>query len=324
MATSSNLASCWPGTWFRLLALSSCAWSGACLPEDTRRTPGSVITAVTADAASGPEGFVTSDGWHVTYRSFLVVLGEIELDGDDCDPYSERGYSRILDMTRPEPQRVSIAHGLGTCDFSFRVTVPRWNTILGEGVPEDAAIALRTPGSDAHAHAEGISVFLEGTAERLDPRGAQPLSVRKRFAWPFRRFIEYEDCAFTPPDGTEERGVTLTASRSTPIDLFVRGDVFFVTGPAPSDPSRPDVLTTAFEPFRAADDEHGDADGDVTLDELERTPWTDLLTTDPSSEAETLGAHVYLYRLPELVRYRGGSDCKVRASAEEPDDGGPF
>jgi hypothetical protein len=285
-----------------------------------------VITAVTADAASGPDGFVTADGWRVTYRRFFVVLGEIELDGDDCDPYSERGYSRILDVTRVEPQRLSVAHGLGTCDFSFRVTVPRWNTILGAGVPEDVALALRTPGSDAYADEQGISVLVEGTAEQLSS-GAQSPSARKRFTWAFRRFIEYDDCAFTPPGGLEERGVTLTASRPISIDLFVTGGALFVTGGAPPDPSSPAMFTTAFEPFRAADDEHGDADGNVTLEELERTPWTSPLAADPSSEAEsanTLGAHVYLHRLPKLVRYRGGTDCTVRASAEEPEDGGPF
>src|SRR5687767_2166347 len=116
----------------RLLALCAAATAPcACLPEDTRATPGSVVVTASADSASGPDGFLTSDGWHVVYERLLVVVGEVELEGDDCDQYSENEYSRVLDMTHGEPQRVSLLHGLGVCDFTFRVSAPRWNTTPG-------------------------------------------------------------------------------------------------------------------------------------------------------------------------------------------------
>jgi hypothetical protein len=166
-------------------------------------------------------------------------------------------------------------------------------------------------------------------AQKLDADGAQPPSDRKQFTWPFRRFLSYEGCAFTPPDQPKERGVTLTASRTSEIDLSVHGDALFALSSTPSTPSAPPAspLLTIFDPFRVADDQYGDADGDITLDELECVPWTDPLSPDPSSGTtprSTLGARVYLDLLPALVRYRGGNDCTIHTSEEDPEDGGPF
>lgn len=272
------------------------------MPADTRSTPGSLVVNVTGDESLSGAGFTTSDGWNIRFSRFLVVPGEVKLDGDGCEQYSDNGYHRVLDLSRPGPQLLALVYGLGPCDFSFRVSTPTWDSVLGIGVGERDLDALRTPGTDAHASGIGVSVWIEGTAEAH--------GVSKRFSWPFRRFIQYDHCAVGAGD-TLERGQVLRSGEDAVIELSVRGDALFAF---------PDT-TTMFERFRAADDDFGDADGEVSLDELERVPWTGQ--PDPEGPAfVTLGEHVYLGVLPRVIRYRGTGECQVRASASELDDEG--
>jgi hypothetical protein len=97
------------------------------------------------------------------------------------------------------------------------------------------------------------------------------------------------------------------------VDLSVRGDALF----AGADTS------PAFEPFRLADDAYGNADGEVSLAEIERVPWSAGPEPDGRLWA-TLGERVYLGLLPNVVRFRGAGECAVESSATEPDSEGGF
>jgi hypothetical protein len=255
--------------------------------------------SVTADETLARGGFATSDGWVVSFSRFLVVPGRVELAGDDCDQYTDNGYSRVLDLTRSGPQQLALVYGLGPCELGFRISTPTSDSVLGAGVREPDVVALRTPGADAHSAFAGISVWVEGSAEKA--------GLSKRFSWPFRRFIRYEHCASGEGDALD-RGILLSAGEEATVDLSVRGDALF-QGPG---------ATSAFEPFRVADDDEGNADGEVTLDELERVPW---IAESGGSAASTLGDRVYLELLPNIIRYRGTGSCEVHTSVDEPDEG---
>ncbi len=55
----------------------------ACLPNDTRTPPGSVVVNVVSDgvAAKGIPASATSDGWSIAFDKVLVSLGNVSLDG---------------------------------------------------------------------------------------------------------------------------------------------------------------------------------------------------------------------------------------------------
>jgi len=287
--------------WCSVLAATQ-LW--ACLPDDTRATPGSVVVTASAQETLGNEGFVTSDGWRVSYRRFVIVAGELELDGDACETYSESEYSRVLDLVQPGPQRLGLVYGLGQCDFAFRVSAPLWDTLPGSGIDETDLVRLRTPGSDAHAANAGVSIGVEGTAARL--------GVVKRFSWQFRRFIQYTECALVDGESIE-RGLALRGGRELAVDLAVHGDALFAAT----------ASSSAFEPFRLADDTYGNADGEVSLAELERVPWAGGPEPDGRLWA-TLGERVYLGLLPSVVRFRGAGECAVESSPTEPDSESGF
>jgi hypothetical protein len=298
------------GSRIAALAGSFALLSVSCLPDDTRAPPGELVLTVSAEEASVP-GAVTSteDGWVLTFTRLLVVLGGASLDGDDCDAYYQGEYGRIFAFTHESPQRVSTSYGLGPCQFGFRIATPAWDSLLGAGVSEDERTLLRTPGSDSHASNQGISVQIEGSASRLE--------VTKTFRWSFRRFIEYNDCSVPSdtPDATPREGVLLSAKEVTNVDIVIRGTALFRN--ARMEPPAP----PRFEAFRAADDEHGDADGVVTLEELDNSP----LPPEAAGGAliQTLGDRVYLQLLPEIAQFQGVGRCQVRSSPDRPDFGGP-
>lgn len=270
----------------------------ACLPDDTRAPPGDLLVTVSADPALAAGSVSSEDGWSLAIARFLLVLGDANLDGDDCDAYSDTGYDRIFELTRPSPQRVSLGYGLGSCRFGFRISPPSWNTVRGEGVTPSDELLLRTPGSDAQADDVGVSVHLEGSAARQ--------GVTKTFSWSFRRFIDYNQC---------EPALLLSANERTEVDILVSALALFRN--ARREPEAP----VRFEPFRAADDEHGDADGSITLAELHASPVPpDAI---PVAAAANLGDRVYLQLLPEIAQLRSPSRCPVRSSPERPDFDGP-
>jgi hypothetical protein len=287
--------------------------SAACVPAETRPEPGQLSIAVRGDAAlaRGIAAEETADGWAVSWERFLVSLGGAELDDGEgaCQPYFGGSYTRVLAMegegTDSTAQKLSIVFGLGECDFGFGARNPRWDALLGAGVTEAEKEAMRTPGSDAYETDRGITAWVRGTARRG--------GVEKRFDWAFRRGLEYSGCRVDTEDGTE-RGVSLQAGDQRSLELRVRGAALF------ADASDETIASLRFDPFARADDEHGDADGEVTLDELGRVPIGEMVAagTEVDPAWTTLRDWLYLGRFPALPRYRDTGWCAM--AIEEDDD----
>jgi hypothetical protein len=255
-----------------------------CLPAETREQPGTLaLTIRTAPGSFEPDGKVSHDGWTLHFERYLVGLGSAELQGDNCEAYSEGGYGRILDMTRDEAQPLSVAFGLGRCDLALQVSGPRWDSVLGAGVDPEVASLLALPGTDTVRDDSPVSIFVEGRATL----GAHV----KRFAWPFRAEIIFESCRATNADGTAQL-FTLRSGQRLPVELVFNADALFQ-----------DHDQVLFGPFAAADDA-GDSDGTVTLSEL--------ATDAPLFE------QLYFERLPTLVQLPMGT-CSHRINAEDDD-----
>jgi hypothetical protein len=300
--------------------------STACLPSDTRPTPGRLDVTATSDDALENGISPTVDGWTIVYERYLLGLGRVSLDGDGCNNYTdEGGYSRILNVLRPGAQKVSIIYALGTCDFGFRVAHPSSRAALGKGVAEADKTFMRTPGTDAIVKGpRGLSAYVEGRAEKND--------VVKHFAWAIRQDFDFASCR-VDQDGTIEAGFVLHSGDAKTADITIRGEALFQDNVADEE------AKLRFEPFARADDEFGDGDGNVTLDELAKLPLgtfiSELGGLDAGLDAsdgntgwpalvddsgvdggawKSFGDFVYYGLVPRVARFRGTGMCKTRAT----------
>jgi hypothetical protein len=261
----------------------SCILAG-CLPEDTRPPPGRLDVRVAADDAV-LSGFSTADGWRIEFDGFLMALGEVELDGDDCSAYNETDYLRLVNLRVAGPQTLSTAYALGACELDFRVDTPADDVVLGTGVTPADVARFRTAGSDSFAQDSGVVVWVAGRAHK----GA----IEKSFDWAFRRGVQYERCGETA--GSQ---LSLKSDDAQAVELVVGGKTLFADG------LELEAAELAFAPFAAADDQ-GDGDGRVTLAELERAP-----LGRHRSGYETHAALLYLGLVPRLPIPGGAGACE--------------
>ena len=263
------------------LLLALCVAASGCLPAETRARPGTLTVSVAATFDSG-ESFESDDGWTVSLEHTYAHVGRVELGGSECDAYSEASYSRLLDLSRDEPQRLSLLFGLGRCSFSFAVGPPRWNTVVGEAVPAEVEERFRTPGSDGETEG-GVSLYIEGRAQRQDKV--------VRFAWPLRARLALDDCRLDEPAGP----IVLSSGVEQPVEL--RLDTLELL--------RDQTGALLFDPFADAAQSAASPDDDLGLEEL---------TSAPGAGAETLFQELYYTRLRRIAGVTGGA-CTARVES---------
>jgi hypothetical protein len=254
------------------IAVFTVVCSAGCLPIDTRPPPGRAVVTVSSDDTSS--GWTTDDGWLVRYERQLISLGNVGVVEGPCALYAESHYVRILDLSGTEPQKLALVYALGTCPVIFEVRQPPEEVVLGAGVDDEEVALLRTVGSDPYIQERGVGLHLAGTATR----GETTLG----FAWSFRENLIYPGCV----------DVAFAPEATTTLDVRVGTAALF------SDPAlSAGAPGSHFDPFAAAD---ADADGEVTLDELDAIPL--------EAGNRTLGAWFYEKTVPELVTV-GGQRC---------------
>ncbi|MBI3205889.1 MAG: hypothetical protein HYZ29_30415 [Myxococcales bacterium] len=299
--------------WFRLGAsLVACgAAAQACLPGETRPPPGGLTVTATADQPV-VTGLTTADGWKVRFDRFVMSLGYVSLDRDDaCDTYAGANYGRLLDFVRSSPQRVGAVYAVGDCQLGFRVPEPPSSAVLGEGVTAGDLDFMRAESSDKYATDAGITLRVAGAAEKG--------GTTKTFDWAFRRALVYEDCGV----GGGSPSISLASEASETLDLLIRGQALFQTD---LDDQSAELR---FEPFARADDEHGDGDGNVTLDELAALPLGELgkasgpWATD-TTKWKSFRDYLYLGLVPTVPRFRATGRCSVRTGSPKQGMGGPM
>ncbi len=317
----------------RRLLIGAAAAAGlvSCLPADDRPVPATVTVTVTSDGPLAASGFrmPTVDGWTLAVDRFLLTIGNSGFeDSDTCANYYDPDYRRILDVRVAGPQHLGIAYALGQCDFGFRIAGPEADSLLGASVTDADRTRLGTPGTDAFATNRGVSLYVQGSAAN----GA----VQKTFAWSFRQRARYYGC------GTDEEGThfDLQGGRKSTVDLRVHPETPFL------DQVDPSIGRVRFAAIARADDQYGNADGVVTLDELGLVPLSDvqgggLYQATPSGlsgsdggtdagqdgaipqagdwgieapdggSAGTLEAFIYVLSFPNVVRLGPEGSCKV-------------
>jgi hypothetical protein len=329
-----------------VVAMAACVTS--CLPKDTRPTPAEVQVTITSDDLARNGIPATTDGWSIAYDRFLVTVGNAQFDGDGCNDYSEANYNRIVSARVAGAQRLGVLYGLGQCDFGFRVSNPSvffsptspdpaaqaGNTLAGAGVTDSDGTLMSTPETDPYTKGParpgaccGISIYVKGSAKRGD--------VTKTFTWPFRRRARYQKCS-TTVSGTKVQGLALTSGGHVGADLRIHGGALF------ADSLDETHAKLRFDVFADADTEYGNGDGDVTLAELGRVPFTkgDFVLGDGGAvevdgsiltgivrpdgsllepdggviETPTLEDYLYLVLFPRIVSFGGAGTCEVDVS----------
>jgi hypothetical protein len=302
------------------LVLAAVLAASACLPNDTRPVPASVLVRLTGSpmVKDGIPSTAMDDGWSVTFEKFLVTFGNVSLQGDACTGYSDAGYVRTFDAHVLEPQKVSLLYALGTCSVRFRFSNPAPDSPLGAGVTDADNIFMRTPGTDPYnTQPNGISIYVKGSAQKG--------SVKKTFAWPFRsRRAQLTDC--TTESGGKPLQLVLDSDGAVNVDVQLHGEALF------QDHLEPSKAKLRFAPFADADDKAGNGDGEITLDELGKVTLDSLgFTPDDLTVAgqdagpldsdagvfhwTTLEDYLYLGLFPRIARLGDRGSCIVNVNA---------
>lgn len=285
--------------------------SAACLPLDTRPEPGSVLVTMKA-APSTIDGVSTTDGWKVTFERVLVVIGRPALDGDNCEAYGEADYFHLFDGRLPTAQKLAIVYGLHSCTLSYRVRNADSETVLGAGITEEDRKLMRTGADDPYTQGFGVSILLRGSATKS--------GVTKRFDWSMRRDrIRYEKCSLEGKEsddtGTE---LSLSAGDALTVELQVHAETV-LQNLLLAEKSQP-----RFDPIALADD-RGNGDGNVTLEELDKIPLSDVgvdvvelgKELDVAGSWKSLGELVYDGLMPRMIRPGVSGRCSTTFPPEE-------
>lgn len=251
--------------------------------ELTMTTDGEDFIEVEIPTAAGPddEGFV--DGFRLEYSRFLVALGPIRVADRDGDVGAEVAEARIFDLTQPGP------HLIQRFD---EVDARRWDRVSVDVAPaSDAVAGNATDGDVAFMNERGLSSHVEGTATN----GAESYA----FSWSFATDTRFERCQ--EADG--QLGVVVPTGGSANVEITVHGDHFVY-----DDLQAEDAVLR----FRALADADGDADGDITLEELaavtlDRLP-ADQYGTGGDGAVVTLRDYVESLSR-SLIHFQGEGDC---------------
>jgi hypothetical protein len=234
-------------------------------------------------------GFV--DGWTVKYSKFLVNFQNIRVADAKGNEAASMAGSVLFD---------NHVKGVKSLTAFEQVEAKAWEQVSYEIAPvtDDTELSASASEADKQLMLDGgYSLYVEATADRDD--------VSKHFAWGFAIGTRYEEC-HSEQGGRDEYGVVVTNSGDLEVQLTTHGDhLFYDRLQASPDPA---ILTSLrFDALAAAD---ADADGEVTLEELDAAP-LDVTLYDPSGlRATTHGA--FVTQLARTVgHFRGEGECNV-------------
>ena len=299
MRVGQGPAVCRALAWFSL-ALASFGGAVSCLPADTRTPPGSLFLAL---ESNDEPSVTTADGWSISVDRFLLGTGHVAL-GRCCTGYSDAEYDRLLDVLRPTPQKVGIVYGLGQCGFSFRIASPTSEKVLrGEGVTEaDRELMGSWDERGPYQLPSASAVYFAATATRE--------GETKHVHWLISKSTEYFDCARRTETGSTQP-MRLESDENVSLHVGIRGVELFGNDESMTADLR-------FDAFAYADNEFGDGDGDVTLQEMGRVEINRLRAFGPYSASNTalsvrsLEDYMYFVLLPKIARFRENVTCETR------------
>ncbi|HVY31926.1 MAG TPA: hypothetical protein VHB79_35570 [Polyangiaceae bacterium] len=207
-------------------------------------------------AGDGTSGFV--DGWSLKYDKFLVNFHNIQVADSSGHVVASMDKPRFVDNTKSgEKDLVTFADldAQAYTQVSYEIkTAEADEQVVGDADPADLQMMVD----------QGLSVYVEGTAEKPDSKD-ESKTIAKTFHWGFKTQTSYHDCHSAEENGVSTEGVVVTNNQTDTSQLTTHGDHLYYDSLQSGDNAKPTLIR--FDEKAAADDA-GDADGDITLAEL--------------------------------------------------------
>jgi hypothetical protein len=240
-----------------------------------------------------PSDVFPSDHWSVKYSKFLVVYHSVTIADEEDNIVAELAHPLVFDMTQK-------AKGTPKTLATFELEATSWPNVSYQVGPisDDARAGdLASDDDVALLQADDASVHVEGVA--TSPDGA-----KKTFNWSFSPATLFQGC-HGEQDGKEVAGVLVTNGGTQEVELTVHGDHLFY------DDLQSEEAIPRFQAYADAD---ANADGEVTLAEMDEIP---LYTIPVEKGSYGTGALGNVNTLGEYVRtlartighYRGEGSC---------------
>ncbi|WP_437815222.1 hypothetical protein [Sorangium sp. So ce1078] len=270
---------------------------GACLPSETRPEPGEVVYTLSG-AADILGGVQSSDGWSIEFSRFLLAADGVFTDeSSECDVVAMAYTPTIVDVRVPGKHEVNRVLAIGECGFSYYIgpvhrehhddlEVKEW---LGPGVTDQDLALLESLSA---------GVYVEGKATKA--------GVTKVFRW---SFVSQDFCrpGFDEGAGEGSRATFRVGSGATErVDLAIRGDHLFF------DRLDEAAAEVRFDPIAGADTDpaYGNADGEVTQEELSRVPLSAIERADGAYFVEgPVDLATWMYMRMAHVGHLGGTEA---------------
>lgn len=246
---------------------------------------------------NGQDGFI--DGWSLKYDKFLVNFHEIVV--------ADSAGNVAATMTRPKFVDNVVSGHKALTEFDG-LEAKNWDKVGYQIKPAviDEDVVSGDPADLERMVENGWSIYVEGSATKTSSSGQ---TVKKTFHWGFKGATQFSDCHHEE-DGKDTLGIVVTTGTSDISELTTHGDhLFYDRLQASPDPAIQTALR--FDQKAAADEApYGNADGEVTLEEMCTEP-IDVFTYDPSGlNAPTIGD--FVIALSRTVgHYRGEGECTI-------------
>jgi hypothetical protein len=239
---------------------------------------------------AGDGGFV--DGWSLEYDEFLVNFHQIRVATGSGEVAVVGPQSFFVDnVVAGRKKLVTFADVTAKSwdRVSYQIKPAIASAQIVAGAPEDLDMMVEA----------GYALFIRGTARRRD--------IVKTFSLGFSAGTQYAEC-HSEQNGKDTAGIVVTDGSEDVTELTTRGDHFFydrLQGSAGSniEPS------LRFDTVAAADD-NGDADGDITLQELENQP-IDVELYEPSDLPAANMADFISALARTVGHFRGQGECAI-------------
>lgn len=258
-------------------------------------------------AGDGTSGFV--DGWSLKYEKFLVNFHDIEVADSADHVVAKMDKPRFVDNTKP-----GVKDLISFSDLDAKA-YPRVSYAIKPAVDDEEIVGDADPDDLAMMVDQGLSVYVAGTATKEDPDDSSK-TIIKTFHWGFKTQTAYQDCHAAEENGVSTEGVVVTNNQTDDSQLTTHGDHLYYDSLQSGDNAKPTLIR--FEEKAAADDA-GDADGEVTLGELCQANIDPSLYNTSGLPGATIGDFV-ISLARTIGHFRHEGECTIKRIDPKPKD----
>ncbi len=249
-------------------------------------------------AGDGTSGFV--DGWTLKYSKFLVNYHNITVADAAGNVAAKQDKPFFVDNTKGDIKDLVTFPDLAAKAYtqvSYEIkTAVADEEVIGDADPADLAMMV----------SEGLSVYVEGTATKG--------KVSKTFHWGFKTQTSYKDCHSAEENGISTIGVVVTNNQTDTSQLTTHGDHLYYDSLQSGDNAKPTLIR--FDEKAAADD-NGDGDGDITLKELCQENIDPEIYNTSGLPGATIGDFV-ISLARTIGHFRGEGECTIQRIDPKP------